>query len=237
MKHSRDFENITKIVTSLRELDVKYLNWSMNLPPEFVFTQVPAPDGTQGITVYGNHYNTYSSIWVAGIWNNYNCVRILANELLRDQVSRLLQGSYMPDPPEIETEDGPVTYETILVTAISIITTLTNDIFSSVPFFLSTTAQDTPRTGAGNLLLWPFYLAAQTTVASDDMRGWAAQRLGYIANTMGIRQAAPMAETLRTTADDEELVDSIAEMSMKDALYWWEFSNWGKLHCEGSSVN
>jgi hypothetical protein len=87
------------------------------------------------------------------------------------------------------------------------------------------------------LLLWPFYLAAQTTVASDDMRGWAAQRLGYIANTMGIRQAAPMAQTLRTTADDEKLADSIAEMSMKDALYWWEFYNWGKLHCEGSSVN
>jgi hypothetical protein len=54
---------------------------------------------------------------------------------------------------------------------------------------------------------------------------------------MGIRQAAPMAQALRATADVEELADSIAEMSMKGALYWWEFSNWGKLHCEGSSVN
>jgi hypothetical protein len=143
----------------------------------------------------------------------------------------------MPNPPEIETEDGPVTYETLLATAISTITTLTNDIFSSVPFFLPTTMQDTPRTGDGNLLLWPFYLAAQTTVASDAMCGWAAQRLGYIADTMGIRQAAPMVQVLRTTADVEELADFIAEMSMKDALYWWEFSNWGKLHCEGGSVN
>jgi hypothetical protein len=236
MKHSQDFENITNIVTSLWELDVKYLNWSKNLPPGFIFTQVPAPDGTQGRTVYGNHYNTYSSIWVAGIWNNYNFVRILANELLRDQVSHLLHVND-PDPPEIETDQGPVTYEAILATAISTITTLTNDIFSSVPFFLSTTTQDTPRTGAGNLLLWPFYLASQTTVASDAMRGWAAQRLGYIANTMGIQQAAPMAQALRTTADVEELADSVAEMSMKDALYWWEFSKWGKLHCEGGSAN
>ena len=61
------------------------------------------------------------------------------------------------------------------------------------------------------------------TVALDAMRGWAAQRLGYNANTMGIRQAAPMAQALRTTVDVEELADSIAEMSMKDALYWWEF--------------
>jgi hypothetical protein len=69
------------------------------------------------------------------------------------------------------------------------------------------------------------------------MRGWDAQRLGYIANAMGIRQAAPMVQVLRTTADVEELADFIAEMSMKDALYWWEFSNWGKLHCEGGLVN
>jgi hypothetical protein len=54
---------------------------------------------------------------------------------------------------------------------------------------------------------------------------------------MGIRQAAPMAQALRTTVDVEELADSVAEMSMKDALYWWEFSKWGKLHCEGGSAN
>jgi hypothetical protein len=64
------------------------------------------------------------------------------------------------------------------------------------------------------------------------MREWAAERLRYIADSMGIRQAAPMAKALRKKVDITELADSVARMNMKDALYWWEFSIWGRLHCE-----
>jgi hypothetical protein len=68
------------------------------------------------------------------------------------------------------------------------------------------------------LLLWPLYLAAQTTVVKDEMRRWAADQLAYIGETMGIRQAGPMAMTLRRTLDMVDLADAVAEMSMKDAL-------------------
>ena len=88
----------------------------------------------------------------------------------------------------------------------------------SVPFLLSTNTNDAPRALAGNLLLWPLYLASQTSVASDEMRRWAAERLGYIADTIGVRQAVPMVKSLTKTLDIELLVDSVAEMSMKEAL-------------------
>ncbi len=124
----------------------------------------------------------------------------------------------MQEPPEIQTDLERVPYDTVLAAANSSIQKLSGDICHSVPFFFSTTTQDAPRALAGNLLLWPLYLAAQTTVVKDEMRRWAADQLAYIGETMGIRQAGPMAMTLRRTLDMVDLADAVAEMSMKDAL-------------------
>jgi hypothetical protein len=208
MNQSQDHENDSNIVTYLWELDQDYLQWAQNLPPEFVTTQVPVSDGQQLKNAFGTHYLLYSSIYIAGIWNNYRCARILANELLRDQVTHLLQSRNTPDE----------TYETLLNTAITTLQALSNDIFASVPFFLSTITNEAPRALAGNLLLWPLYLASQTSVASDETRRWAAERLRYIADAVGIRQAVAMVESLTRKVDVEVLVDSVAEMSMKEAL-------------------
>lgn len=217
LKQSQDHD-INAIVSFLWDLDKRYLDWSKTLPPEFVITQVPIELRGYRQEVYGDYYNTYTSIWIAGIWNNYRCARILANELLRHLVSRVLEESNVQEPPEIQTDEQRIPYHTILAAANSSIQTLSNDICCSVPFFFSTTTQDAPRALAGNLLLWPLYLAAQTTVVTDEMRRWAVDRLAYIGETMGIRQAGPMATTLRRTLDMVDLADAVAEMSMKDAL-------------------
>jgi hypothetical protein len=212
MKHSQDYENVTSIVASLWALDLDYLEWTQNLPPEFASTEVPVGDDSHSNEVYGNHYLLYSSIWIAVIWNNYRCARTLANELLRNLASYLLQSSNTPDDQE------QASYKNILNTVIKTIHTLSNDVFASAPFFLSTATQDTPRALAGNLILWPLYLASQTSTASDQMRLWVANRLEYIAEAMGVRQAVPMLHSLRLTLDIEVLADSVAEMSMKEAL-------------------
>jgi hypothetical protein len=212
MKHSQDYENITNIVSSLWALDLGYLAWTQNLPPEFASIEVLVSDNSHSNEIYGKHYLRYSSIWIAGIWNNYRCARTLANELLRNLASYLLQSSNTPDD-----EEQP-SYENILNTATETLHTLSNDIFASAPFFLSTAMQDTPRALAGNLILWPLYIASQTSTASDEMRQWAANRLEYIADAMGIQQAVSMVHGLRLTLDIEVLVDSVAEMSMKEAL-------------------
>jgi hypothetical protein len=214
MKHPQDYESVTNIVTSLWALDLNYIEWTHNLPPEFDSTEVPVGDDSHYKEAYGSHYLLYSSIWIAGIWNNYRCARILANELLRNLASYLLQLTNTPTPGDNEQ----TSYTHILNTAIKTIHTLSDDIFASAPFFLSTATQDTPRALAGNLILWPLYLASQTSTASDGMRQWAANRLEYIAETMGVQQAVPMVHSLRLTLDIEGLAESVAEISMKEAL-------------------
>ncbi len=210
--------SVSNTIDFLWNLDQKYLDWLQNLPPEFIITKVPVGVDEYREEFYRDYYNTYCSIWIAGVWNNYRCARILANELLRHLVSRALRESEMQEPPELQAENERVPYDKILAAANSSIKTLSNDICCSVPFFFTTTTQGAPRALAGNLLLWPLYLAAQTTVVTEDMRKWAADRLAYIGETMGIRQAGPMAMTLRRTFDMVELADAVAEMSMKDAL-------------------
>jgi hypothetical protein len=215
MANLKDLNDSRNIVAALWELDIKLLNWAQNLPPEFIITRLPVPPASRGKEVWGEHYNVYSGVFVTSIWNHYSCVRILTNELLRHQVSSILHWSSPLEPQEIQTEQGPISFETILPIAISTISSLANDIFASVPFFLSTTSHDAPRALAGNLILWPLYLAAQTSTATAEIQRWAAGRLGYIAETMGIRQAAP---PYAGFAKEVELVDSPAGEAMQEAL-------------------
>jgi hypothetical protein len=215
MSDLKDSQDLRKIVALLWDLDIKYLNWAQNLPPEMLITPVPAPPASRGKEVWGEHYHVYNSIFIAGIWNNYRCARILNNELLRQQASSLLHWGSPLDAYEIHTEQGAIPYENIIQIAISTISILANDIFASVPFFLSTTSQDAPRALAGNLVLWPLYLAAKTSTATVEIQRWAAGRLGFIANTIGIRNAAP---PYAGYAKEVELLDSVAGSGMEEAL-------------------
>jgi len=197
MKHLQDYDNSVNIVTSLCALDNEYQNWTKELPPEFVFTETSVDPPCK--EVFGNYYYTYSSIWIANVWNHYRCARILANELIRDQISHLMSHENH-DPLQNQSiilDNEQVTYETILAKATSTIRTLSNEMVNSVPFYLSPNTPDAPRALVGNLILWPLYLASQTTTATDEMRVWAAERLGYIHETMGVLQAAPMAQSLK----------------------------------------
>jgi len=58
-----------------------------------------------------------------------------------------------------------------------------------------------PKAVSGNLLLWPLYTAAVTDLVSDMMREWVAGRLRWISDIIGIRQAAPLAFSLRRKQD------------------------------------
>lgn len=72
-----------------------------------------------------------------------------------------------------------------------------------------------PKAISGNLLLWPLYTAGVTDLVSDMMRDWVAGRLRWIADVIGIRQAAPLAFSLRRKTDllewkDEKENDDVA---------------------------
>lgn len=53
-------------------------------------------------------------------------------------------------------------------------------------------------------------------MVSDGMRTWAADRLSYIAEELGIMQAGAMAETLRSTLDIDALTGAAEELTLSE---------------------
>lgn len=117
-----------------------------------------------------------------------------------------------------ESLNDPTAYSSLLFDATATVHTLSHDICASVPFFLSSSEsksgspsasgsspQSPPKSVCGNLLLWPLYTAACTWLVSDAMRAWVASQLSNIAETMGIRQAAPLAQSLELTLNIDTL--------------------------------
>lgn len=192
MKNYSPFENASHVVASLWDLDRDYLGWTQDLPPEFSVSHIDFSDDEKSEEVYGNYCHIYSSLWIARNWNNYRSLRIIANELLCHQISHLLSASKGTSSGDIEQR---ASYRNMLDKAITTLHTLIDDTFASVPFFLSTGTNEPPKTQNGNLILWPVYIAGQSSVASDEMRQYAARRIRYIAETMGILQAVPLAKS------------------------------------------
>ena len=150
--------------------------------------------------------------------------------------------SQFESDPLFESDLGNATpdatfYASLLFAASATLHTLADDICASVPYFLnsfpngptgsnpsftfSAPSSTPPKAVVGNILLWPLYTAACTGHASNEMRNWTANMLQSISETMGIRQAAPLAETLRTTLDldtleweDENPTEDVEDMSL-----------------------
>jgi hypothetical protein len=197
-----DYSNSEYLITRLLALEAEYTDLLGRCPIPFLYTTVTLEEPSD--EVFGDYYHVYSSIWSASVWNWYRCVRILVNEILIDQMSHVLQ-----HPEEYPSSWDKVSlYQNQIVTSNATLTQLSRDICASVPFFLGYSVKSSdrasrppPKAVSGSLLLWPLYIAACTFLVSDELLGWVAGRLRMIADVMGIRQAVPLAHTLRLKQD------------------------------------
>ena len=229
MSSFHDYRNSENVIACLCAIDLEYSDFLNRCPLSFIYSTVTLHERSE--EVFSDHYHVYSSIWIATIWNHYRCVRILVNDLMIDQIGYVLSH---PEEFSPSWESLPF-YQSQLLASQSTLQHLCHDICASVPFYLgySANARDRasrppPKAVSGNLLLWPLYTAAVAETVSDVMRDWVAGRLRVIADVIGIRQAAPLAYTLRLKQDlvawesgtvDESsgMIDSVAMTEAQDA--------------------
>lgn len=91
-------------------------------------------------------------------------------------------------------------------TAHEVVVQCSNDICSSVPYILGYDPDHqgppkVPRAFNGNLLLWPLYNAGLTERIPGYQRRWVIERLRFIADVMGVRQASPLVQSLSAKVD------------------------------------
>lgn len=85
--------NPDAIIASAIQIDSELLNLQTNMPPMWQY-QTIFTDADPGLVSEG-FYHVYSDLWVAQMWNNFRIVRMVLNEIIREQ---LIKG-YSFNPP------------------------------------------------------------------------------------------------------------------------------------------
>lgn len=239
MTSIHDFTNSTAIISAALIIESSLVGWAMENP--YSYNTVPLM--ARYDAVFADYYHVYSSILTATSWNSYRSVRILLSELIITQLSHLSQSQSQFD---YEGEDGDFLnldksshallqqeYTSQIFRSRAVIVQLTQDICASVPYYLCDAPspgillvehQDTthvPRTACGNLLLWPLFTAVCTNMVSNVMRTWVVQRLGWIADVMGIQQARALAILLCLGKDPPRWHDTELTMQENEKADEW----------------
>ncbi|KAB8298689.1 hypothetical protein EYC80_000866 [Monilinia laxa] len=197
MSSFHDYSNAENIVSACLAIDAKLVEWALTYPSDCMFYKtITLKQGSDNI--FSDYYHVYDSVWAATLWNHYRCVRILINEVVYVQLTYIK--STRPDSFSLELRN-PIFSDSQLEAFITTVIQLSHDICASVPFMLGykegeEVTLSSAKAVSGNLLLWPLYTAACTSVVSNVMCHWVAERLRIISDVMGIKQAAPLSHIL-----------------------------------------
>ncbi|RAQ78416.1 integral membrane protein [Aspergillus flavus] len=177
-------------VSSAATIDRYLLRWKHSLPPRWIYQTIRGPVSNRSPShlkfYYTQVYHVYPDLWACNIWNFYRSARILLNQLILNTA----EISYQAEHVQIR--------ETVAQ--------LATEIAESVPFALrlvDNRATEVPSLDhclGGFTILWPLYVAANTSPLGSTLREWVVERLETIGNDMGIGQAQFMARTIRNTS-------------------------------------
>jgi hypothetical protein len=197
-----DYTDPERIILTACAIDSDYDLWAKTCPIPMIYQNLTMRERSE--EVFSDHYHVYPNLWVATVWNNYRAVRLLINELILDQLCQL----YLNSPESPLLCNDTCLFENQVLASNATLLQLCHDICASVPFYLGfdPNAEEhipraIPKAVSGNLLLWPLYTAGCTDLVSVMMREWVAGRLQWISDVIGIRQAAPLAFSLRRKQD------------------------------------
>lgn len=187
------------LLSAILDIDAAFASWASDLPPQFDYTRTISDASSLGF--YSDHYDMYESRFIAMVWNNYRCVRILAHEMI-------LQLLRAPSSSCALTAQAPA-YDPRWGASEQNIAAVSYDICASIPFLLyhphiSPHEQKTPvnpTMQGGSAVLWPLYIVADCNCNSNSMRRWAMMQLNRVAQATGIQQAAAMVDLLTTGID------------------------------------
>ncbi|KAK0125436.1 hypothetical protein ONS96_009277 [Cadophora gregata f. sp. sojae] len=155
--------------------------------------------------VFQNRYDIYHDHCIAQTWNGMRTARIMLNETICFQLTRL--------------SESTTGYESRWEQSTQICIEMSDAILRSVPQHLGhisrrpfqgdgTTSHVTeplerdpsyPSLGSW-FLLWPLYIAGTTRVATPEMRAYAGTILEYVGETVGIKQGTNLASFIREHA-------------------------------------
>ncbi|KAG4417806.1 hypothetical protein IFR04_009094 [Cadophora malorum] len=188
------------IITAALIIDREMHQISTDIPPGWIYEKVLS-EVEQDI-VFENQYDIYYDHCIAQTWNGMRTARIMLNETICFQLTRLS-----------ESRPG---YASQWDQSTQICVEMSNAILRSVPQHIGYTCR-TPFQGDGStahlsqplkrdpshpslgswFLLWPLYIAATTRVATAEMRCYAGTILDFVGEAITIKQGTNLASFIR----------------------------------------
>ncbi len=201
---ARTLTDPENIIAGALSIDRKMAETFSNIPhdwiPETIHTKIDQ------YIVFGRSYDIYYDHCIAQTWNGMRTARIMLNETIRFQLTRLDESwpGYRAQFEEsahiciamrdaiLRSVPQHLGYVSRKPFQASLPSSSAPSI-SSDPLILNTSH---PSLG-GWFLIWPLYIAGTTRVASPEMRTYAASILEYVGETIGIKQGTNLATFIR----------------------------------------
>jgi hypothetical protein len=196
-----DYPNPAEVVSQALGINAELVNWASRWqadePYASIISHELSPD------VFSDHWHLYNDIFVADLWNNYRSIRINVNEIIIKHLC--LSNGYNPTLSILHYSSD---YDNQLDYSKRTVLDLARQICASVPFYMGRDLytdnknRESPysikNAARAKLVLWPLYVAGQSNIPSDVMRGWIADQLEKIGDSMGLEKAKALSGLVRS---------------------------------------
>lgn len=177
------FGSMADIFSYMQSMEAELKRWFVNISPGYKYTTVAAKANNYD-DAYAEHCHVYPNHSIAGLINNYRCIRAILNDKILDCLS---------DNPSLAAVGlAPHLHNAQRKASKAVILELAHDVCASVPFYFAF-----HKALGGVFLRWPLYMVASLRNIPDSMREWVIRQMHKITHIMGIRQAAAMADYLK----------------------------------------
>lgn len=172
------------VASLLLPVDNELELWRRTLPPSWEYRRYMSLN--PWTDTYKSHYDLYSDLWVASVWNSYRSVRLMIHEHI---MSTTLKYGLEED-------------KELLQITTTVLQDMADDVCYSVPFHLGHQSQidveiqDDVAIPGGYLLMWPLFLSGMLRTTPTTQKRWIASKLRQIGVCMGLRLAFSMSEKL-----------------------------------------
>ena len=171
-----------------RTLDDDFVALCKDMPPSWQYETILVKECSD--LIYGNCYHIYRDVYVTQTWNALRLARILTNEMILEQLQELLDSSNSVSAVNGSTAKRGPEEESII--------TITSEICASVPQYTGSDAKALNSGGGASerryniscyTLLFPLFVAAQSSITPPSTRQWILTQLRFMSNELDVRNA------------------------------------------------
>ncbi|KAJ5598710.1 Chondroitin AC/alginate lyase [Penicillium hordei] len=195
------------VVDSALLFEDELREWETHLPLDWSFT---VKESNTCEYTFRGQYHVYKDMWVTRIFNHYRWARLLVNETILSQISKMAR----------PTENDKIQRQRALHTIACMAIEICAGSASQEAIFAQGVAEDpshTPLLNGTFMLLFPLGIAGGTAGTPDEVHDWVVEALERIGCTVGIRRALEMIPQLKKSVGKWKL-----EQKLWNSIYGYK---------------